>query len=317
MKTNAFKKILTGLCLFALSVQPILAAGFTDLSSAHPNFTAIMDLQERGIIEGYPDGTFKPDQTVNRVESMKIILLGAGINVESSSNNAVFTDTNPDEWYAKYINKAVSLKIVEGYPDGSFKPSDTINLVEALKIVQLANKIDISKIDVSSDPFADAYAGQWYAPYIQYAKDKKLVNADELNKVYPDRGMTRGMLSEIIYRLISVLTYDLEEFDPVVIEDLNEEAPIEFTWGVRMENNFYYPKEMTIGLGATVKWTNMDDGDHTVTADGGAFDSGNMEKSDTYEHTFDSLGTYTYHCELHPTMTGTITVKPANEVPTI
>lgn len=317
MKIKALKILLTGLCLFTLSVQSVLAAGFSDLNPSHPNYTAIMDLKERGIIGGYPDGTFKPDQTINRVEAMKIILLGAGIDVESASGTATFTDTNPDEWYAKYINKAVALKIVEGYPDGSFKPSDTINLVEALKIVQLANSIDISDIDVSGDPFADAYAGQWYALYLQYAKEKKLINADSLNKIYPDRGMTRGMLSEIIYRLINVLTYDLEEFDPKVIEELNKEVPTKFTWGIKIDNNFYHPKEMIIGVGSSVKWTNMDDTDHTVTDDDKFLSSGTLKPGDAYTVTFFNEGTYTYHCELHPTMNGTIIVKPANEVPTI
>lgn len=321
MKTKALITLSSVLFLFSTIASPALAAtGFSDLSETHANYTAIMDLQERGIIGGYPDGTYKPDQTVNRVEALKIILLGAGVDVETANGTAVFTDTNQNEWYAKYVNKAVSLKIVEGYPDGSFKPSNTINLVEALKIVQLANEIDLSDTDVSSDPFADAYAGQWYAPYLQYAKDKNLVDADALNKIYPDRGMTRGMLAEIIYRLIYVLEYDLEEFNEEEITEPveeEEEEPAIFTWGIKAENNFFYPKEMTIGKDSTVRWTNMDDGAHTVTADGGEFDSGNLENGDTFEYTFNDLGTFTYHCELHPTMTGTIIVKPANEVPTI
>ncbi len=320
MKIYSFIKPIIALSLFAITTQPVLATGFNDLSADHPNYDAILDLQERGIIDGYPDGTFKPDQMVNRVEALKIVLLGAGLDVNDTSSQADFTDTDSQAWYAPYITKAVEMDVVEGYPDGSFKPANIINLVESLKVVQLGYDIDLSGIDVTQNPYADAFAGQWYAPYIQYAKDKNLIDSDDLNKVYPDQGMTRGSLAEVIYRLLYIQEHGLDYFgeevsDQPADEPEEEEETSAFTWNVNIDNNFYKPKDMTVGVGSTVKWTNDDDTDHTVTGDG--LDSGTLEPGDTYEYTFNEEGTFEYTCEFHPTMSGSITVKPANDVPTI
>jgi plastocyanin len=59
-----------------------------------------------------------------------------------------------------------------------------------------------------------------------------------------------------------------------------------------------------------VTWTNLDGVAHTVTADDGSWGSGTLGQGATYSHVFTSPGTYTYHCAIHPFMTGTVTVTP-------
>ena len=59
-------------------------------------------------------------------------------------------------------------------------------------------------------------------------------------------------------------------------------------------------------------WTNSGAATHTVTADNGAFDSGRLASGATFSQTFDTAGTFTYHCEIHPQMTGTIVVTEAS-----
>lgn len=75
-------------------------------------------------------------------------------------------------------------------------------------------------------------------------------------------------------------------------------------------NNFVFsPDPITVAVGSTDTWTNDQDVAHTVTADDGSFDSGNLATGDTFEHTFDAAGTFTYHCSIHPNMTGTVIVQ--------
>lgn len=69
---------------------------------------------------------------------------------------------------------------------------------------------------------------------------------------------------------------------------------------------------VTIDAGGTVTWTNTGDASHTVTADDGSFDSGTLASGDTYSFTFDEPGTYTYHCNIHSSMTATIVVVAAD-----
>ncbi len=68
------------------------------------------------------------------------------------------------------------------------------------------------------------------------------------------------------------------------------------------------PATVEIPAGATVAWVNADSSPHTATADDGAFDSGRLDEGGSTAVTFDTPGTFAYHCEYHPAMTGTITV---------
>ena len=69
---------------------------------------------------------------------------------------------------------------------------------------------------------------------------------------------------------------------------------------------------VVIGKNNTVYWTNDDVADHTATSDTtGIFDSGVLSPGGTYQFTFTTPGTYTYHCSLHPWMQGTVIVKSA------
>jgi plastocyanin len=69
----------------------------------------------------------------------------------------------------------------------------------------------------------------------------------------------------------------------------------------------FQPATLTVGLNSTIVWTNRDVAAHTVTFSGGP-DSGVLNTGNTYSRTFASAGTYNYRCEIHPSMTGTVTV---------
>lgn len=71
----------------------------------------------------------------------------------------------------------------------------------------------------------------------------------------------------------------------------------------------YDPAQLTVGVGDTVMWTNTGETEHTVTADGGAFDSGSVAPGGTYEFTFEEEGEFPYHCDPHPFMVASISVS--------
>ncbi|MBZ4322144.1 plastocyanin/azurin family copper-binding protein [Streptomyces huiliensis] len=71
----------------------------------------------------------------------------------------------------------------------------------------------------------------------------------------------------------------------------------------------FHPGELTVNVGETVTWTNDDtETDHTVTADDGSFGSAPFPPRGTFSHTFTTRGRVPYHCSLHSTMRGTVTV---------
>lgn len=321
------------LFIFGFSIPMVGALGnlstFSDVPLSHQNYTAITDLKTRGIISGYPDGTFKPNQDVNRVEALKIISLGAGgktATTSSQRNMKRFSDIEINAWYIPYLDAAVQNKIVDGYPDGTFKPTQTVNLVENLKMLFQAKGIDLSTVVVTADPYKDGFKDQWYAKYLQYAKDKKIIDADVQGNIYPARGMTRAKLAEMLYRLIYIQEKGLDYYGQVKKETViqNPAPPSPGAWypsdnvlTVNIQNFAFNKNEMTIGVGTKVRWINKDAMIHNVTSDTNDFQSNDLASSQTFEYTFNKQGTYLYHCSLHPNMKGKIIVKPAIEVPTI
>jgi plastocyanin len=70
----------------------------------------------------------------------------------------------------------------------------------------------------------------------------------------------------------------------------------------------YEPDPVVVQAGGKVIWQNEDTAPHTATADDGSFDTGTIEKGKLGSATFKEPGTFTYHCEIHPTMHGTVEV---------
>ena len=84
------------------------------------------------------------------------------------------------------------------------------------------------------------------------------------------------------------------------------------TMTVSIKGFAFNPPNATLAPGTTVTWVNDDQAPHTTTANDGAFDSGTLQPGQSYSFTFDKPGTYAYHCNIHPYMTGTITVSGAS-----
>jgi plastocyanin len=88
---------------------------------------------------------------------------------------------------------------------------------------------------------------------------------------------------------------------------------------VSIANNQFSPKTLNISSGATVTWTNNDGVTHTTTSDNGSatsWDSNNLSQGGVFTQTFTAPGTYTYHCNIHGNMKGTIVVAAAAAQPT-
>ena len=82
---------------------------------------------------------------------------------------------------------------------------------------------------------------------------------------------------------------------------------------VSIVNYAFYPANLTVAKGTTITWVNMDSVVHTAESGThesptGLFDSGPLQRMQSFSYTFDTPGTYVYHCDPHPYMTGTITV---------
>lgn len=157
-------------------------------------------LQDEEIVSGYPDGSFKPDDPVNRVEYLKVVLESAYDEIPAVSDNCGFDDVEAGAWYTKYICKGVEEGIVNGYPDGTFRPTDQVSFVEAAKISALGYDYELPEFS-GDDP--------WYMPYVSFASDGLLIppDVDDL-----DKKLSRGQMSEFLGRAKKYVDGDLADY---------------------------------------------------------------------------------------------------------
>lgn len=200
---SLFSLFLLGL---SLSFSLISAADtFSDVESGHDNYIAIEYLVSSGTLEGYSDGTFLPEKEVNRAELMKMLVAGQEISPDESLYKNCFSDVTTD-WYAKYVCYAKEGGWVNGYSDGTFKPANTVNKVEALKMIIQAYGYGDRLPDETGTAealFSDFDSSQWYAAYVQFAVDFNLLE-ESGGALSPEGERDRGSVAENIFRTLVV-----------------------------------------------------------------------------------------------------------------
>ncbi len=94
--------------------------------------------KETGIVSGFEDGSFKPDNQVSRAEALKIIALAAGIDLSKISfGDSKYDDVEKNAWYFKHVMWANNNNIVSGFEDGTFAPNNPVTRAEFSKITYL------------------------------------------------------------------------------------------------------------------------------------------------------------------------------------
>lgn len=171
---------------------------YPDVIQGRYGYTAIMDLSSKGIISGYKDGTFKPDQPLNRAEFSKL-LLGSLRPKELEGETGCFPDVH-EEWFSSYVCAAKRLGWIRGYPDGSFGGSRVINKAEGMKIIISALGLPLS----SRTPLpAGVPDQQWFTPYVRAAVDARILLESSFN---PGQNMTRADAAVWLYRSLKYMT---------------------------------------------------------------------------------------------------------------
>ena len=134
MKTSArFLAMLLAVVMIASAALSVSA--FSDVTGEVEHATAINVLAQLGVIGGYEDGTFKPDQNVTRAEMAKLVYVLYTTFTDAGAGTVKFNDVKADNWAVGYISWCASKGIIGGYGDGNFGPSDNVTYDQALKMV--------------------------------------------------------------------------------------------------------------------------------------------------------------------------------------
>jgi len=183
---------------------------FSDLPSTHPACAAVSVLVAKGIINGYEDGTFRPERAVTRAEFAKMYTLAVGIDPRPG-DPLPFSDTT-GHWANTmgFLAAAVADGAIVGFPDGTFRPDDLVTRAQGVKIVT-AELVDTGSRAMGPVP-ADVTADLWYYAYVAVGIDAGLMGARAHYPVFAeaafagDTPMTRAEAALLLANLLVRLT---------------------------------------------------------------------------------------------------------------
>jgi len=163
----------------------------------------ILDLQEKGILDMYEDGTARPDNQITRAEAVKILI--KALNIKANNDvNLKFTDSQkiPD-WVKEYLAAAQENNIIIGYEDGSFRPDNKMTRSEATTMIMKAFKLGES---AGKTKFADDnILPSWAKGFIKKGSEEGIINGYQNNLFMPHRSITRAELIKIVSKTLNDL----------------------------------------------------------------------------------------------------------------
>ncbi len=178
-------------------------AGYVDVLAAHPDCDAIEYMQSIGAMTGNPDGTFAPDDYLQRDQVAKISLETFGLFDDSEDYCGgvdPFPDVNSSDWAYQHICRGFELEMIYGYTGGEdagyYRPARSVNRVEFLALV-LRNVSDTMPDD-SLGSYDDVDGGHWFSGYAKYSYDNALFDG---NKLFPSQVTTRLEVARHVYEL--------------------------------------------------------------------------------------------------------------------
>ncbi len=212
-QSSYVKVIIISLFILTLSTLPNLSlAFFSDVPAEHPQYEAIKTLADENIIQGYGDGTFKPDSYINKIEFLKLAFSDLGYKPSNKPVKSDFKDVPANSWFAPYVQKALELGVIR-YSKSNQKllPKSRLTKIEAIKMAFGIEGIptpfytNIKQEDLFDDVKNDA----WYSYLAKAAKDNGIISSKNPNQFYPEKIITRAEAAEIIYQ--SRLTRTIED----------------------------------------------------------------------------------------------------------
>jgi len=168
---------------------------FTDVSDTFWAYPYISYLYCRGIIGGYPDGTFRPANPLTRGQFSKMVVLGHDWTLYNPYFPS-FTDVPSSDTFYQYIETAHLRDVVGGYQDGTFRPGNSVTRGQATKMLVIAHGWAL--IDPATPSFPDVPRGHWSYKYVETAFSRGVVSARNDGLFGPDEVIVRAELCKML-----------------------------------------------------------------------------------------------------------------------
>ena len=191
------KKFAPFLVFIGLFLNFTVCSAFTDVDGQNIFKPAIDFLQQKNIVQGYGDGTYKPYNSLNRAELLKIVIAGKYASMTANGADC-FKDIDPNAWYAPYACFAKNKGIVKGYGDDTFRPDQKITIAEALKITMVTYGFAYNE---TQNP--------WYSDLMLKAEEYQFIPY-QINT--GDQILNRGQMADLLTRVIKYLDGSLDDY---------------------------------------------------------------------------------------------------------
>lgn len=204
-------KMFIAVSVMMFSIMPSMAFQFPDVSENHWAASQIDELSDKGVIVGYPDGTFKPDDNVTRAEFASMAIRALGQEHASVAQPVNFTDIDSEYWAYDSIQKALYFELISCSQEGDvFRPDDTVTREESMTVAVNAlttEQISEAKAKEVLSKYADAASipQSFLIPagkaeildmiVVMPADDKKA-------SLEPTRPATRAEVAAILYNMM-------------------------------------------------------------------------------------------------------------------
>lgn len=185
-------------------------------------------------INGYTDGTFRPNNPITRAEASKILTIAGG-KVAGANNAGYYNDILTSAWYAPYVSTMSTAGWLKGYPDGTFRPDNTITIAEFTAIVCRIKNVNAA---TGISKYTDL-GGNWAEGYIKAAEQQGWLANFAAGKLSPNRAITRAeavlMLNLATGRnTMTIATYG-PSFSDVAATDANYDAILRASSTMQMQ----------------------------------------------------------------------------------
>ena len=203
------KKILSIAVAIILSLGCVVYA-FSDIDANDKTLNETVDLMTKfGILNGYEDGTFRPNNEITRAEFSKVIIETIMTEEEISGDEAKFIDVRENHWAKGYIYLSRKLGIVSGTTIDTFAPEDNITYEQAAKMIVAALGYDKQASE----------NGGWPTGYLAVAKDLDITKGISFN---PTANATRGDVVLMLNNALNIEYYILVPVGEIIETRLSD-----------------------------------------------------------------------------------------------
>jgi CubicO group peptidase (beta-lactamase class C family) len=205
MKYDLAKAAYTIMRVRQLVPQAITAGlRFRDVPATSWAFAAVADLSTRGLVAGYEDGKFHPDNAVTRAEYAKLVCSALGIAPDAVTSDP-FKDVTSAHWAAGYVTAAVGKGWVTGYPGGLFKPEEPVSMAQVLAVFARSQGWN----DTATLPYADVQPSYWAHAFIEACFIRGIIRnpdpgIESGGKLSPEGHCTRAQACVLLSRLLAL-----------------------------------------------------------------------------------------------------------------